>query len=200
MRWKMSDRSLFAVLLRSPWWVSFVLVAIISVASLALLPDAYQLVGALCGLPFGVVGLIAAWRQRHQLSPAKAEALQNALARMQWREFSPLLIEAFAHQGYSVTALTNGLADFKLTRQGQTLLVCAKRWKAAAWGIDTLNSLLAECEGQEATHLMCVSLQAMPTSWNSLASQHRVTWLAGQSLWAYLGPVYPKKIKQSSSP
>ena len=73
MKWKMSDRALFAVLLRSPWWLSFVLVAVISLASSALLPDDYKLVGALCSLPFAVVGTLAAWRQRGQLSPAQAD-------------------------------------------------------------------------------------------------------------------------------
>ena len=190
MTWKMSDRALFAVLLRSPWWVSFVLVAIISVASLALLPDDYKLVGALCSLPFAVVGSLAAWRQRNQLSPAQADALQHALAAMHWREFSALLCQAFERQGYSVTVLNHDTADFLLTRQGQTTLVCAKRWKAAAWGVDSLKVLLSEREAQEASHLICVSLQPMPSPLKSLATQHSVTWLVGQNLWSLVRPVY----------
>ena len=123
MKWKMSDRSLFAILLRSPWWMSFLLVAAISLASSALLPTEYKGVGALCSFPFAVIGAMAAWRQRSLLSPAQADAVQNAMATMHWREFSPLLSQAFMHQGYTVTALSQGLADFKLTRQGQTTLV-----------------------------------------------------------------------------
>ena len=45
MKWKMSDRSLFATLLRSPWWMSFVLVGAISLGSSALLPNEYKLMG-----------------------------------------------------------------------------------------------------------------------------------------------------------
>ena len=190
MKWKMSDRSLFAILLRSPWWMSFLLVAAISLASSALLPTEYKLVGALCSFPFAVIGAMAAWRQRKLLSPAQADALQSAMAAMHWREFSPLLSQAFAHQGYAVTALTQGLADFKLTRQGQTTLVCAKRWKAATWGMDNLQALLSERDAHDASHLICVSLQAMPHPLKSFATQHRVTWLAGQSLWALVAPVY----------
>jgi restriction system protein len=48
MKWKMSDRSMFAVLLRSPWWVSFIVVAAISLASSALLLNEYKLMDALC--------------------------------------------------------------------------------------------------------------------------------------------------------
>lgn len=190
MKWKMSDRSLFAVLLRAPWWVSFVLVAAISLASSALLPSEYKAVGALCSFPFAVVGAIAAWRQRNQLSPAQADALQNALGAMHWREFSALLQQAFALQGYSVAPLANGLADFSLTRQGQFTLVCAKRWKAAAWGMDNLQTLVNERQAQHATHLMCVSLQDMPQPLKKFAAQHQVTWLSGQSLWALVAPVH----------
>ena len=197
MKWKMSDRSLFAILLRSPWWVSFVLVAGISLASSALLPTEYKLVGALCSLPFAVIGAMAAWRQRNLLSPDQADALQSAMAGMHWREFSPLLSQAFVHQGYTVTPLSQGMADFKLTRQGQTTLVCAKRWKAAAWGMDNLQALLDEREAHDASHLMCVSLQAMPTPLKSFATQQQVTWMAGQSLWALIAPVYPATSIQS---
>lgn len=38
MKLKMAEKSLFAILLRSPWWVSFSLVAVFALASKALLP------------------------------------------------------------------------------------------------------------------------------------------------------------------
>ena len=195
MKWKMSDRSMFAVLLRSPWWVSFVVVAAISLASSALLPNEYKLVGALCSFPFAVIGVMAAWRQRSHLSPAQASALQSDLAKMHWREFSPLLSQAFVRQGYTVTALTNGAGDFILTHQGQTTLVCAKRWKAAAWGIDNLQTLLTESKSHSTSQLMCVSLQAIPNTLKSFATQHRVTWLTGQSLWSQIAPEYQANVR-----
>jgi restriction system protein len=39
MKLKMSKNSLFAILLRSPWWMSFGLVAAIALAARALLPE-----------------------------------------------------------------------------------------------------------------------------------------------------------------
>ena len=190
MKWKMSDRSLFAILLRSPWWVSFVLVAAISLAASALLPSDYKAIGVLCSLPFAVIGAMAAWRQRNQLSPAQADALQSALGAMHWREFSPLLSQAFERQGYAVTPLTQNMVDFILTRQGQTTLVCAKRWKAAAWGIDNLQALLSERDSRDASQLMCVSLQDMPQPLKRFATQNQVTWLSGPNLWALVAPVH----------
>lgn len=55
----MAEKSLFAMLLRSPWWISFVVVGIIVLAARALLPAEYFVVGALAGFPSS---WWAAWR------------------------------------------------------------------------------------------------------------------------------------------
>jgi hypothetical protein len=47
VKFKMSEKSLFAVLLRSPWWISFLLVAVIALVAGALLPAEYAGVGML---------------------------------------------------------------------------------------------------------------------------------------------------------
>jgi restriction system protein len=39
MRFKMSERSLFAVLLRSPWWVSFLAALAVVLVARVVLPD-----------------------------------------------------------------------------------------------------------------------------------------------------------------
>ena len=193
MKWKMSDRSLFAVLLRSPWWISMVLAAALALAASALLPEAYKSVGALSCFPFVVVGVIAAWRQRANLSPEQAQALQSELAAMNWRAFSQLLQQAYALQGYEVSAVPNSVMDLKLKRQGQTTVVCAKRWKAAAWGQESLQALVDERATLDATHLVCVSLQDIPPGLKKFAQQHGVTWLSGQSLWALVAPLLHKR-------
>ena len=193
MKWKMSDRSLFAVLLRSPWWISMVLAAALALAASALLPEAYKSVGALSCFPFVVVGVIAAWRQRANLSPEQAQALQSELAAMNWRAFSQLLQQAYALQGYEVSAVPNSVMDLKLKRQGQTTVVCAKRWKAAAWGQESLHALVDERATLDATHLVCVSLQDIPPGLKKFAQQHGVTWLSGQSLWALVAPLLHKR-------
>ena len=139
-----------------------------------------------------VVGVIAAWRQRANLSPEQAQALQSELAAMNWRVFSQLLQQAYALQGYEVSAVPNSVMDLKLTRQGQTTVVCAKRWKAAAWGQESLQALVDERAALDATHLVCVSLQDMPPGLKKFAQQHGVTWLSGQSLWTLVAPLLHK--------
>ena len=63
MNWKLNDNSLFAILLRSSWWISFAIAGAVTAVAVALLPEAYRIVGAVTGLPFLVIGCIAAWKQ-----------------------------------------------------------------------------------------------------------------------------------------
>lgn len=75
MKFKMAEKSLFAILLRAPWWVSFVVMLAVALAAGALLPDAYKTAGMLGAFPFLVIGVVAAWRQRNALSPARIDEL-----------------------------------------------------------------------------------------------------------------------------
>ena len=143
MKLKMSDRSLFAILLRSPWWISFALVAAFVLASSALLPGPYVAFGMMGGFPFLVIGVIAAWRQWRAPNPTD---MANTLARigaMSWPDFSAAVEKAYLGQGYAVQPLKNVCADFQLTRSGHATLVSCKRWKAASQGVEVMRDLAA---------------------------------------------------------
>jgi hypothetical protein len=56
------SQSLFAVLLRSPWWISMVIALGVAAVAFALFPQPYRGLGAMGGLPFVVIGSIALWR------------------------------------------------------------------------------------------------------------------------------------------
>ena len=55
---KMAPNSLFAILLRSPWWISVGIALGFALASKALLPGEYWLFGAMGGFPFTVIGAV----------------------------------------------------------------------------------------------------------------------------------------------
>ena len=57
---KMAENSLFAILLRNPWWVSFGIVGVFVLGSTALLPKDYVAVGIMGAFPFLVIGSMAA--------------------------------------------------------------------------------------------------------------------------------------------
>lgn len=174
MKLKMSENSLFAVLLRSPWWISFLVVAAIALASSALLPAPYVAFGLMGGFPFLVIGVIAAWRQWQAPSAARvAEALASAGA-MSWRDFSAAIEQALARQGYAVTRLNGAAADFSLLKGGRVTLLSCKRWKATNQGIEPLRDLLAAKVAQEAHQCIYISLGPMTDNARRFAQEHGI--------------------------
>ncbi|MFY3386086.1 restriction endonuclease [Paracidovorax sp. MALMAid1276] len=152
MKFKMAEKSLFAVLLRSPWWISFAVVGLIVLASGALLPKEYFVVGALAGFPIFVVGCIAAWRQLRAPSPAKVAEMLGAVNSMPWRSFADTLAAAWERDGCTVERLAgSGAADLALTRGTTTTLVSARRWKAATHGVEPLRELHAAMQARDAS-------------------------------------------------
>jgi restriction system protein len=183
VKFKMSEKSLFAVLLRSPWWVSFLIVAVIALLAGALLPKEYAAVGMLGGFPFFVIGCIAVWRQRHLPSAAEADKVLQSLSSMGWRDFSAVLETAFTRQGYAVTPMS-GAADFQLEKKGVLTLVSAKRWKAAAMGVEPLRELVARRDALEASHCVCISLGQVSVKARDYAAQNRVNLISDADLVA----------------
>ncbi len=177
MKLKMSEKSLFATLLRAPWWVSFVVMLAVALAAGALLPDAYKTAGMLGGFPFLVIGVMAAWRQRNALSPARIDELTAQARAMGWREFSAVVETALRKQGFELRPLSNGPADFEIEKNGRITLVSAKRWKAASMGVEPLRELLATVECQEAFSCSCMSLGVFSPAAVALARQHPIQLL-----------------------
>ncbi|WP_300708110.1 restriction endonuclease [Limnohabitans sp.] len=177
MKLKMSEKSLFATLLRAPWWVSFVVMLAVALAAGALLPDAYKTAGMLGGFPFLVIGVMAAWRQRNALSNDRIEALTGQARAMAWREFAAVVETALRKQGFEVRPLSNGPADFEIEKNGRITLVSAKRWKAASVGAEPLRELLAAVESQEAFSCSCMSLGVFSPAAVALARQHPIQLL-----------------------
>ena len=146
MKWQMSENSLFAVLLRSPWWVSMLVAAGLFGAMRYFLPEMYAFAGA---LPFVVIGTVAGWRQFRAPSAKKIAASLDALRQLSWEEFARTLEAGFRREGYEVKRI-EGAADFALQRGAGLTLVAAKRWKASRTGVDPLKELAELGQKREA--------------------------------------------------
>ncbi len=180
----MAEKSLFAVLLRSPWWISFVVVGLITLLSGALLPQEYFVVGSLAGFPFFVVGCIAAWRQLRAPSPAKVEEMLDAVNSMPWRNFADTLESAWVREGCTVERLKpGGAADMALILGGKTTLVSARRWKAATHGVEPLRDLHAAMQGRDASAGVYVVTQGqLSDNARAFARDHGITVLQGEGV------------------
>jgi restriction system protein len=184
MKFKMARNSLFAVLLRSPWWISMAIALLFGAVAFALLPQQYRVAGALGGFPFAVIGMIALWQQMRLPSARRSEEILRAVGAMNWPEFSTLLEEGFGRQGYSVERV-QGAADFALSRQGRTTLVSARRWKAARPGEESLKALHAAAQSQGAGSCLYVTLGELSANAETFAKRHDVQLMQRQAL-AYL--------------
>jgi len=158
MKLKMAKNSIFAILLRQPWWVSLAVVAVFVVLATALLPTPYVPFGVMGAFPFLVIAVMAAWRQRGQLPPARVAQLLDEAAQLNWRDFSARLTQGLSRQGYTVQVLEGAGADLLLTRAAQTTVVSCKRWKAASHGVDAVRALLAAQASHSAQHALYISL------------------------------------------
>lgn len=138
MKFQMAKDSLFAILLRSPWWISIFIAAGIVAAARLVVPEVYAFFAA---LPFIVIGSVALWRQLHAPSAARVAETLGVVRAMSWRDFSNALADAFRDDGYTVTQVTGAAADFELAKAGRISLLGCKRWKAAHTGVDPLREL-----------------------------------------------------------
>ena len=149
----MAQNSLFAVLLRSPWWVSVAVALAILALARALLPPAYVPFGAMGALPMVVIAVLAALRQWRQPSPLQVEQGLQALAAMGWRDAAAAIEAGLRRDGYAVRAVGAAAAagaDFEAEKAGRIVLVACKRWKAASIGVEPLRALATAVQTRSA--------------------------------------------------
>jgi restriction system protein len=187
---RMADNSLFATLLRKPWWVSASIAMVIGMAGAALLPTDWRVVGILSGLPFAAIAAMAAWRQRHAPSESRVAQVEAIVRALPWPAFADLLEHAFRRDGHEVRRL-DGPVDFELVRSGQTLLVSARRWKSARTGVKPLRELQAAREKAGAAALY-IGLGEISEPVASFAAQNRIAfWRAAELAQSLRGVALP---------
>jgi restriction system protein len=181
LKLKMAEKSLFAVLLRSPWWVSLAIGATVGLVAAAALPRDFRVAGALSGFPFFVIGAMAARRQWGQPSAAQVARTQQEVSAMLWPAFASALEAAFQRDGHQVQRGTVPGVDFVLERQGVTTLVSARRWKAARTGLEPLRELQAAREALDAQKALCIALGEFTDNTRPFVQQHGITvWQAAE--------------------
>jgi restriction system protein len=181
VKFKMPRNSLFAVLLRAPWWVSLAIAAVLSLVLAALLPDAYRVVGALSTFPFVVIGALAAWRQAQLPSAAEVARTQETVTAMTWAAFSARLEEAFRQDGFEVQPGKTAPVDFELARGGRRMLVSARRWKSAQTGVEPLRALQAARRTADASDALLICMGGLTDTARPYATEQSIqVWQAAE--------------------
>ncbi|MDP1532722.1 MAG: restriction endonuclease [Rubrivivax sp.] len=192
MKLQMAPNSLFAKLLRSPWWISLAIAAVLSLLAAALLPAEYRVVGAMSSFPFVVISALAARRQWHLPNAAKVSQTHDIVSKMNWPAFADLLEQAFRRDGYSVRRDPAPAVDFALERQGRTMYVSARRWKSARSGLDTLRSLQQARDAGDVSDALCIGLGELTETARPYAAEHSIAiWQAAELAQALRGIKLP---------
>lgn len=182
MKFEMAHNSLFAILLRSPWWISFAITAGFVVIAKSLLPAQYATYGAFGATPFFVIGCIAAWRQLRAPSPTRVAETLDAIRAMPWADFSAAIEAAYRRDGYTVERYPGPAADFELARNGRIALLGCKRWKVARTGVEPLRELCAARDTRDAHECIYVAAGEITDNARTFANAHGVRILSGAEL------------------
>jgi restriction system protein len=174
MKFRMHEKSLFAVLLRSPWWISFLIAAGVTGLAKAIMPSIPVAYAIFAGLPFLVIGTVAAWRQLRAPSAGRVARTLDAVRAMSWPDFSSAIEDAFRRDGYNVSRIDGAAADFEMTKAGRTALVACKRWKVARTGVEPLRDLYAEKDAREANDCIYVATGEITDGARKFAGEKRI--------------------------
>jgi restriction system protein len=176
---KMHENSLFAVLLRSPWWAS----ALIALALIGLvrlfIPDLYAVFAA---MPFIVIAVYVGWKQLRAPSAASVAARLERVRTMSWDEFAAAMEKAYGEEGFQVRRIQGEKADFELRHGGRTTLVACKRWKATRTGIEPLRELEAARRAREAGACVYVAAGELTEQALAFAAERNIRLLHGAEL------------------
>ncbi|CAM3763405.1 restriction endonuclease [Bordetella tumulicola] len=182
----MAKNSLFAILLRSSWWISMLVAAGLVLVAVAVVPPAYAPFPIFGAIPFIVISGVAAWKQRNKPSQARIEETSQALSVLSWSAFADQLEAALRKDGCEVKrlkGLKGDAADFEVTRAGSgRALMSARRWKAAHTGVEPLQRLQAARAEAGANEGIYVSLGAASGPALAYAAQNNIQIMDAQAL------------------
>jgi restriction system protein len=174
LKLKMAENSLFAILLRSPWWASLGIALGLALLMRLLLPEPYAVAGMLSSFPFVVIAGMAAWKQLRAPSAAQVSQTIERLQALSSREFAQALEAAFRAQGHEVRRSSVPGADLELTLGHKRSVVGFKRWKAASVGVEALRELHAAQLRVEADASLYVAAGTVSDKARDFAREARV--------------------------
>ena len=181
---KMHENSLFAILVRQAWWISG-LVAIAMFGLLRLvLPWEFALFAA---LPFVVISAHVAWKQLRAPGAGRIAKTVEKLRAMSWDEFAAVTEAAYRREGFKVTRLESGRADFELVQGTRHTLVASKRWKAIRTGIEPMRELEAARDAHQAHECVYVSIGEITEQARAFATAKKIRVMQGADLVLLLG-------------
>ena len=174
MAFKMSEGSLFAVLLRSPWWYSALLGLLLVVASLAVPNAQIAIVIFSLSLPFFGIAAFAAFKQSKQPSRKRMLEVDTQARGMTAAEIAAKIAHPYEEARFDSEKHATNVAELELIRGNQTLLLSTKRFKAATTGVEPLKMLVAAGKKVDATGYLYVTLGEVSDNARKFANENNI--------------------------
>ena len=178
MKLKMAENSIFAILLRNPWWVSLLVAVGTIAATRFFLPIEFAVFS---GSPFLVIAVVAGWKQLRAPSGKSIDAALERVRTLSWEAFAAALEEGFKREGYTVKR-SQGAADFELEKNGRLSLAAAKRWKASRTGVEPLRDLRAAATTREAGECLYLCAGDITDTARAYAAENKIRLVEGLEL------------------
>ena len=179
MKLTLHKNSLFAILGRSPWWVSAMLAAGVFGGIRLFLPWEMALFAA---APFVLIAGYVCWKQLRAPSAGRIAKTLERLAAMPREEVTAALEAGWKREGYEVSRPGGAQFDLELRREGKVSLVACRRWKAERTGVEPLRELQAAVRKREADELIYVAAGDVTEQAKTFAAENRVRVIDGAGL------------------
>lgn len=199
------NETVINVLANLPWWVSVICSVVTFVGLGFVLPlltpsgpatsSSYAVKGLLGGVsaaaPFIALFLlipapIAAFRQWRERSLLDKQAGLARIRALSWSRFETLVGEAYRRQGYSVSRPSgngpDGGVDLVLRRDGNTLLVQCKQWKAWKVGVKVIREMYGVMTDKKAHGAIVVTSGVFTEAARTFAEGKPIDLVEGEQL------------------
>lgn len=185
MAFKMAKSSLFAILLRSPWWYSaFIGLSFIAISGIVA-GGQYVILGIFSSLPFFGIAGSAGYRQLQQPSQKRVLEIAQLARSMPSAEIAEKIASRYREARYESNAFKGNTADLELTRGHIKLLLSSKRFKVANTGIEPLKQLVAAGDKVEARGYLYVTLGEISAAAREYARQNDIEFIQAERLAAF---------------
>ncbi|MFK7858225.1 MAG: restriction endonuclease [Granulosicoccus sp.] len=181
----MSQSSLFAVLLRSPWWYSVLIGIVLIAISSIIVNGQYLALGVFAALPFFGIAGYAGYKQSQQPGKKRVLEVNEQARKMPAEQIAEKIAASYREARFDSSAFKGKAADLELSRGNRTLLLCARRFKVANTGIEPLKQLVAAGKKVEATGYLYVALGEISDAAREYARQNDIELIQAVELAAF---------------
>ncbi len=185
MALRMANNSLFAILLRSPWWYSVGIGLFFIALSVIFARGKYLPFGIFTALPFFAIAGYAGYKQYQQPSHKRVLEVDQLARKMSATEIAEKIASRYSENGYESNVFKGNGAEFELTRSYRKVLLSTKRFKVANTGIEPLKQLVAIGEKEEATGYLYVALGEISEAARDFAKENNIELIQAIRLAAF---------------